>query len=159
MTTQKIPMTANGYEKLRHELQHLKTIERPNIIQAISDARAHGDLSENAEYHTARERQGFIEGRIAELEHKLSRIEVIETDKLSGKKIMFGATIVLVDVDTDKEMKFQIVGEEEANIEKGLLSILAPLARSLIGKEQGDEVEVQTPNGSKAYEILRVDFI
>lgn len=159
MAMQKIPMTASGYEKLVQELQHLKVVERPNIIQAISEARAHGDLSENAEYHSARERQGFIEGRISDLENKLSRIQVIHTEKLSGKRIVFGATVTLVDVDTDREVKYQIVGEEESNIERNLLSISAPLARALIGKEQGEEIEVQTPNGSKGYEILKVEFI
>lgn len=158
MAIQKIPMTAKGYDKLVKELQHLKAVERPQIIQAISEARAHGDLSENAEYHSARERQGFIEGRISELESKISRIEVIDTQKLSGTKVVFGATVTLVDVDTDVEKKYQIVGEEEANIEQGFLSISAPLARALIGKEQGEEVEVQTPNGSKGYEILKVEF-
>jgi transcription elongation factor GreA len=158
MAIDKIPMTAAGYHRLQEELQHLKTIERPNIIQAISEARAHGDLSENAEYHTARERQGFIEGRIAELENKLPRVEIIDVSKLKGDRVVFGATITLVDVDTDREFVYQIVGEDESNIDKGLLSVSAPLARGLIGKSQGDEVEVQTPSGSRAYEILKVEF-
>ncbi|MBP6985748.1 MAG: transcription elongation factor GreA [Alphaproteobacteria bacterium] len=156
---EKIPMTAAGYQRLQNELQHLKLVERPAIIQAISEARLHGDLSENAEYHTARERQGFIEGRIAELENKLPRVEVIDITKMKGGRIVFGATVTLVDVDNDKESVYQIVGEDESNIDQGLLSISAPLARGLIGKSIGDEVEVVTPNGSKAYEILKVEFI
>jgi transcription elongation factor GreA len=158
MAIEKIPMTSAGYQRLQTELQHLKTVERPSIIQAISEARLHGDLSENAEYHTARERQGFIEGRIAELENKLPRVEVIDVSKLTGGRIVFGATVTLVDVDTDKESIYQIVGDDESNVDKGLLAVSAPLARGLIGKSQGDEVEVITPNGSKAYEIIKVEF-
>jgi transcription elongation factor GreA len=159
MAIEKIPMTAAGYQRLQVELQHLKTVERPSIIQAIAEARLHGDLSENAEYHTARERQGFIEGRIAELENKLPRVEVIDIPKHKGDRIVFGATITLVDVDTNKESIYQIVGDDESNVDQGLLSVSAPLARGLIGKSQGDEVEVITPNGSKAYEILKVEFV
>lgn len=151
-------MTAVGYQRLQDELQHLKSVERPNIIQAISEARAYGDLSENAEYHSAREKQGFIEGRIAELENKLPRVEVIDVSKLKGERIVFGATVTLVDVDNNKESVFQIVGDDESSIDKGLLAISAPLSRGLIGKSAGDEVEVVTPNGSKAYEILKVEF-
>jgi transcription elongation factor GreA len=158
MAIEKIPMTAAGYQRLQTELQHLKVVERPSIIQAISEARLHGDLSENAEYHTARERQGFIEGRIAELENKLPRVEVIDVLKVKGDRIVFGATVTLIDVDTDKESIYQIVGDDESNIDQGLLSISAPLARGLIGKSEGDEIEVVTPNGSKAYEILKVEF-
>lgn len=158
MANEKIPMTAAGYQRLQDELQKLKIFERPSIISAIAEARAHGDLSENAEYHSARERQGFIEGRIAELESKLGRVEVIDTNKMSGKRIMFGATVTLFDIDTDKKTTYQIVGEDEANIDHGRLSISAPLARALIGKEIGDEIDVTTPNGSKAYEILEVEF-
>ena len=158
MPNKKIPMTAAGFERLQKELQILKSTERPNIIVAIADARAHGDLSENAEYHTAREKQGFIEGRIAELESKLPRVEVIDTNKMTGNRIMFGATVTIFDIDTDKKTTYQIVGEDEANIDQGQLSISAPLARSLIGKEIGDEIDVQTPNGSRAYEVLKVEF-
>lgn len=158
MAIEKIPMTAVGYQRLQDELQHLKSVERPNIIQAISEARAYGDLSENAEYHSAREKQGFIEGRIAELENKLPRVEVIDVSKLKGERIVFGATVTLVDVDNNKESVFQIVGDDESSIDKGLLAISAPLSRGLIGKSAGDEVEVVTPNGSKAYEILKVEF-
>lgn len=159
MAIEKIPMTAAGYQRLQDELQHLRLVERPAIIQAISEARSHGDLSENAEYHTARERQGFIEGRISELENKLPRVEVIDVSKHKGKRIVFGATVTLVDVDNDKESIYQIVGEDESNIDAGLLSVSAPLARGLIGKSVGDEVEVLTPNGSKAYEVIKVEFI
>lgn len=151
-------MTAEGFHRLQNELQHLKLVERPSIIQAISEARLHGDLSENAEYHTARERQGFIEGRIAELENKLPRVEVIQVSKLTGHRIVFGATVTLVDVDNNRESVYQIVGDDESNIDQGLLAISAPLARGLIGKSEGDDVEVVTPNGSKAYEILKVEF-
>lgn len=158
MAIEKIPMTAGGYQRLQTELQHLKAVERPSIIQAISEARLHGDLSENAEYHTARERQGFIEGRIAELENKLPRVEVIDVSKHKGDRIVFGVTVTLVDVDTNKESVYQIVGDDESNIDTGLLSVSAPLARGLIGKSEGDEVEVITPNGSKAYEILKIEF-
>lgn len=158
MAIDKIPMTADGYQRLQDELQQLKLVERPNIIQAISEARLHGDLSENAEYHTARERQGFIEGRIAELENKLPRVEVIEVSKLKGSRIVFGATVTLFDVDTSRESIYQIVGDDESNIDNGLLAISSPLARGLIGKSEGDEVEVVTPVGSKAYEILKVEF-
>jgi len=158
MAIEKIPMTAEGFHRLQNELQHLKLVERPSIIQAISEARLHGDLSENAEYHTARERQGFIEGRIAELENKLPRVEVIQVSKLTGHRIVFGATVTLVDVDNNRESVYQIVGDDESNIDQGLLAISAPLARGLIGKSEGDDVEVVTPNGSKAYEILKVEF-
>jgi transcription elongation factor GreA len=154
----KIPMTEKSYSQLQEELRHLKQVERPAVIRAIADAREHGDLSENAEYHAAKERQGFIEGRIAELEAKISHAEVIDVSKLSGKYIKFGATITLVDEDTEEEHKYQIVGGDEADIRKQKLSITSPLARALIGKTVGDMVEVITPNGSRAYSVLKVEF-
>ncbi len=154
----KIPMTAEGYGRLEEELRRLKQIERPAVIRAISEARDHGDLSENAEYHAARERQSFIEGRVAELEDRISRAHVIDVSKLSGKQVMFGATVTLIDEDTDEKQTFQIVGEDEADVRAKRLSITSPLARALIGKTVGDTVEVTTPGGSKSYEIARVVF-
>ena len=154
----RIPMTRPGYERLEAELKHLKTIERPAVIRSIAEARDHGDLSENAEYHAARERQSFIEGRVAELEDKIARAEVIDVSKLSGKVIKFGAKVTLADVDTDEKSTYQIVGPEEAAVESGKLSITSPLARALIGKQTGDSIEVTTPRGSKAYDIIRVRF-
>ena len=154
----KIPMTAEGYNRLEEELKHLKHVERPAVIKAIAEARDHGDLSENAEYHAARERQSFIEGRVAELEDKIARAEVIDISKLSGKQVMFGATVTLVDEDTDEKSSYQIVGPDEADVKSKRLSITSPLARALIGKTTGDNVEVTTPNGSKSYEIVRVAF-
>lgn len=151
-------MTADGYQAMEQELKHLKSVERPAVIKAISEAREHGDLSENAEYHAARERQSFIEGRVQELEDRLSRAEVIDASKLNGDTVKFGATITLADEDTDEESTYQIVGQYEADINKGLLSVGAPLARALIGKSVGDSVEVATPGGSKAYEILKVEY-
>ena len=141
----------------QRELKNLKSVERPNIIQAISEAREHGDLSENAEYHSAREKQSFIEGRIKEIEAIISLADVIDPTTLSGA-IKFGATVTLVDEDTDEEKTWQIVGEHEANIEAGLLNIKSPIARALIGKEEGDNVEVKTPGGEKAYEILKIEY-
>lgn len=155
---EKIPMTRAGATALEAELKTLKTQERPAIIQAIAEARELGDLKENAEYHSAREKQGFIEGRIKELEAVLSLAEVIDPKGLSGS-IKFGATVTLVDEDTDEEKTWQIVGEHEANIEKGLLNIKSPIARALIGKEEGDSVEVRTPGGEKAYEVLKIVYI
>ncbi|WP_071672984.1 transcription elongation factor GreA [Nioella nitratireducens] len=154
----KIPMTPKGYAALDAELKHLKSVERPAIIAAIAEAREHGDLSENAEYHSAREKQSFIEGRIKELEGLISLAQVIDPKTLSGS-IKFGATVDLVDEDTEEEKTYQIVGEAEANIEKGLLNINSPLARALIGKEEGDSVDVKTPGGSKDYEIVKVSYI
>ena len=154
---EKIPMTRAGYDKLDAELRDLKGKERPAIIAAIAEAREHGDLSENAEYHSAREKQSFIEGRITELEAVLSRAEVIDPSKFSGS-IKFGATVVLLDEDTDEDKTYQIVGEHEASLEKGLLNIRSPLARALISKEEGDSVDVQTPGGLRSYEILSVKF-
>ena len=155
---ERVPMTGEGLTRLETELKQLKTVERPNIIRAISEARTHGDLSENAEYHAARERQSFIEGRIAELEDKIARAEVIDVSQLSGRVIKFGARVTLADEDTDEEVTYQIVGADEADIDKGRLSVTAPLARALIGKQTGDSVEVTTPRGSKAYEIMRVRY-
>lgn len=154
---EKVPMTPRGYEDLNEELKHLKTVERPSIIQAISEAREHGDLSENAEYHAARERQSFVEGRIKELEGVISRAEVIDVSTLSGN-IKFGAHVKLMDEETEEEKEYQIVGEVEANIEKGLLNIKSPLARALIAKKVGDSVEVNTPGGERSYEILDIYY-
>ena len=151
-------MTADGYARLEEELRHLKSVERPAVIRAIAEARDHGDLSENAEYHAARERQSFIEGRLSELEDKISRADVIDVAKLSGKQVKFGATVTLVDEDTDEKTAYQIVGQDEADIKTKRLSITSPLARALIGKQVGDSVEVATPGGSKVYEIVKVQF-
>ena len=156
---EKVPMTAAGFEKLHEELKHLKSTERPAIIKAIADAREHGDLSENAEYHAARERQSFIEGRVMELEDRISRAEVIDVSKLSGDIVKFGANVTLIDEDTDEQSTYQILGPYEADITQGQISITAPLARALIGKRQGDSVEVTTPGGHKAYEIAEVAFV
>ena len=155
---EKVPMTSEGYSSLDEELKRLKSIERPSVIAAISEARSHGDLSENAEYHAAKERQGWIEGRIAEIEDKISRAQVIDVSKLSGKQVKFGATVTVVDEDTEKEDRYQIVGEHEADVKKGRVSVTSPIARSLIGKETGDVVEVNTPGGVKAYEITAVEW-
>jgi transcription elongation factor GreA len=154
----KIPMTADGFGRLEEELRRLKQIERPAVIRAIAEARDHGDLSENAEYHAARERQSFIEGRVAELEDKISRAAIIDVSKLSGKQVMFGATVTVIDEDTEEKTVYQIVGEDEADVKSRRLSITSPLARALIGKTVGDNVEVTTPGGSKSYEITRVAF-
>lgn len=155
---EKVPLTAAGYAALNDELKDLKSVQRPSVIRSIAEAREHGDLSENAEYHAARERQSFIEGRIKELEGLISRAEVIDPAKLSGGSIKFGATIVLADEDDGAEKTFQIVGETEADIGAGKLNIRSPLARALIGKAAGDSVEVMTPGGGKSYEILSVAF-
>jgi transcription elongation factor GreA len=155
---EKVPMTSEGYSSLDEELKRLKSVERPSVIAAISEARSHGDLSENAEYHAAKERQGWIEGRIAEIEDKISRAQVIDVSKLSGKQVKFGATVTVVDEDTEKEDRYQIVGEHEADVKKGRVSVTSPIARSLIGKETGDVVEVNTPGGVKAYEITAVEW-
>ena len=154
----KFPMTAGGYSALEEELKRRQQIERPRIIQAIAEARSHGDLSENAEYHAAKEAQSLNEGRIAELEDKLSRAEVIDVSKLSGTTIKFGATVTLVDEDTDEKKIYQIVGESEADVKAGRVSITSPTARALIGKKIGDLVEVNTPGGGKSYEIVNVAF-
>lgn len=155
-----IPMTRNGVERLKEELHQLKSQDRPNIIQAIAEARAQGDLSENAEYESAKERQGFIEGRIAEIEAKLSNVQIIDPASLNADgKCVFGATIELEDLDEEKSFTYQIVGEDEADIKANKISISSPLARALIGKEDGDVVEVETPGGQKTYEITNVSYI
>ena len=152
-------MTPAGLARLEEELRILKAVERPAVVQAIAEAREHGDLSENAEYHAARERQGFIEGRIQELEHKVSFAQAIDISKLTGNDVKFGTTVTLVDEDTDEEATYQIVGTDEADIRQGRLSITAPLARSLIGKQVGDVVVVTAPGGSKSYEILKIEYM
>jgi transcription elongation factor GreA len=151
-------MTSEGYSRLQEEAKRLKSIERPAIIRAIAEARTHGDLSENAEYHAARERQSFVEGRLMELEDRIARAEVIDTSKLSGSLIKFGATVTLADEETDEEQTFRIVGEDEADVKGGRLSVASPLARALIGKGKGDSVEVSTPRGAKSYEVVTVAF-
>ena len=152
-------MTGEGYTSLDDELKRLKSIERPSVIAAIAEARAHGDLSENAEYHAAKERQGWIEGRIAEIEDKMARAQVIDVSKLSGKQVKFGATVSVVDEDTEEEARYQIVGEHEADVKSGRLSVTSPLARGMLGKEVGDVVEINTPGGVKAYEILKLEWV
>jgi len=152
-------MTRAGFARLEKELKRLKGVERPAVIQLLEEARAHGDLSENAEYHAAKERQAFIESRVAELNSKVSRAQIIDTSTISGKTVKFGATVTVVDEDDDSEMKFQIVGEDEADIKKKRLSVGSPLARALIGKKVGDEVEVATPSGGKFFELLKVQYI
>lgn len=151
-------MTISGHEDLQQEIKRLKTVERTSIIEAIAEARKHGDLSENAEYHAAKEQQAMNEARISDLEDKLSRADVIDITKLSGEMVKFGAKVQLIDEDTEKESNFQIVGEFESNISKGLISISSPIARALIGKKIGDSVEVSTPGGGKSYEIMKIDF-
>jgi len=155
---EKVPMTASGYAALEVELKQRQSVERPRIIEHIAEARSHGDLSENAEYHAAKETQSLNEGRIAELEDKLARAEVIDVSKLSGDTIKFGATVTLVDEDTEKKQVWQLVGEPEADAKKGKISITSPLARALIGKAKGANVEVVTPSGAKAYEIKKVEW-
>ena len=152
-------MTAEGYHALDEELKRLKTLERPAVIAAIAEARAHGDLSENAEYHAAKERQGWIEGQIADIEDRMARAQVIDVSKLSGKQVKFGATVSVVDEDTEEAARYQIVGEHEADVKRGKVSITSPIARAIIGKESGDVVEVTTPGGVKAYEITKVEWI
>ena len=156
---EKAPMTANGYAQLKEELRWRQQEERPRIIEAISEARAHGDLSENAEYHAAKEAQSHNEGRIGELEDLISRAEVIDPSKLTGANIKFGATVTLADEDTDEEKVYQIVGDQEADVKAGRISISSPIARALIGKEEGDTVEVQAPGGARGYEIVSVKFV
>ncbi len=156
---EKVPMTGGAYEAIMAEAKNLKSNERPAIVKAIAEARAHGDLSENAEYHAAKEAQGLNEARIAELEDTLSRANIIDVSKLSGDTVKFGATVELVDEDTDEEITYQIVGEFEADVKQGKISITSPIARALISKTMGDSVEVNTPGGGKSYEILKVSFI
>ena len=152
-------MTAEGYRALDDDLKRLKTIERPAVVAAIGEARLHGDLSENAEYHAAKDRQGWIEGQIAEIEDKMARAQVIDVSKLSGKQVMFGATVSVTDEDTEESARYQIVGVHEANVKQGRVSITSPIARAMIGKESGDTVEVNTPGGVKAYEITKVEWV
>jgi transcription elongation factor GreA len=156
---EKVPMTRAGFIRMEEELKRLKGVERPAVILALEEARAHGDLSENAEYHAAKEHQAFIESRVADLGSKVSRAQIIDTSGLSGKTVKFGATVTVVDEDDDSEMKFQIVGEDEADIKEKRLSVGSPLARALIGKQVGDEVEVSTPSGGKFYELLKVQYV
>jgi len=157
--TERVPMTAEGYRQLEAELHRLKSVERPRIIQAISEARSHGDLSENAEYHAAKEAQSLNEGRILELEGLISRAEIFDTARMSGTTVKFGATVTLVDEDTEEEKIYQIVGEPEADVSKGKVSIKSPIARALIGKSVGDSVEVNAPGGGKSYEIVAIAFV
>jgi transcription elongation factor GreA len=152
-------MTAEGYQALDAELKRLKTQERPTVIQAIAEARQHGDLSENAEYHAAKERQAFIETRLAEIEDKIARAQIIDVSKLSGKQVKFGATVQLVDEDTGDKAKYKIVGEDESDVKAGKISITSPIARAMIGKEEGDVVEVMAPGGAKSYEIVKVKYL
>ena len=153
---EKVPMTAEGHVSMMDEVKHLKSVERPRIIKAIEEARSHGDLSENAEYHAAKEQQGWAEARVAELEDKLSRAEIIDITKLSGDTVMFGARVTLIDEETDGKTSYQIVGEFEADVKKGKISVASPMARAIIGKKLGDSVEVNTPGGGKSYEIAKV---
>lgn len=156
----KVPLTVLGAQLLKDELQRLKSVERPNVIAAIAEARSHGDLSENAEYDAAKERQGFVEGRIADLEHKLAHAQVIDPKELDvDGRIVFGATVLLMDCDSEQEVTYQIVGEDEADIKVNKVSVGSPLARALIGKEIGDVAEVQAPNGIREYEVLSVDYL
>ena len=155
---QKNPITPEGAAKLRDELAHLRSVERPNVIQAIAVAREHGDLSENAEYHAARERQSFIEGRIKEIENKLALAEVIDPSKLAGDKVAFGATVKLSNVDSGEEVSYRILGADEADLAKGIIGVTSPLARSLLGKEVGDEVKMRMPGGERTYEVLEIAF-
>jgi transcription elongation factor GreA len=159
MSIEKVPMTAEGHSAMMHEIKHLKSVERPRIIQAIEEARSHGDLSENAEYHAAKEQQAWTEARVAELEDKISRAEVIDISRLSGETVKFGARVTLIDEETDEKSSYQIVGEFEADVKKGKISITSPIARAIIGKRQGDSVEVSTPGGGKSYEIAKVTWL
>jgi len=156
---ERIPMTAQGYKSLEKEVNELKTVERPAITRMIAEARAHGDLSENAEYHAAKERQSFVEGRVIELEDMIGRADVIDVSRLSGTTVKFGATVTLVDEDSEQKRKFQIVGDHEADATKGRISISSPIARALISKSTGDTVEVAAPGGARSYEILKVEFV
>ncbi|CAO4835346.1 MAG: Transcription elongation factor GreA [Holosporales bacterium] len=156
---EKVPMTQRGFDLLQEELSRLKNFDRPAVIKAISDAREHGDLSENAEYHAAKERQGFIEGRIAELEDRISRAEVIDVKSIKSHAVKFGATVTLLDEDSEEKIIYQIVGSDEADVKKGLLSVTSPLARALINKSAEEMVEVVTPNGGKAYTIEKIDYL
>jgi transcription elongation factor GreA len=154
----KVPMTAEGYAALEAEIRYLKAVERPRIIKQIAEARTHGDLSENAEYHAAKEQQGITEARMADLEDKLSRADIIDVSKLKGDQVMFGATVTLVDEDTEEKVKYRIVGELEASVKQGRISITSPIARALLGKRKKDVVEVSTPGGGKSYKVLKVEY-
>ncbi len=154
----RLPITNEGFEKLSQDLARLKTVERPAVIAAIAEARDHGDLSENAEYHAAKEKQGFLEGRIMELEDKMARSEIIDISKLSGDTIKFGAKVNLVDLDNNKKISYQIVGEYESELEQGKISITSPIAKAMVGKSKGEVIEVRAPSGIKEYEILEVSF-
>ncbi|MBF0109753.1 MAG: transcription elongation factor GreA [Magnetococcales bacterium] len=156
--SQRIPMTVRGAEKLKEELKRLKSVERPRIVEAISVAREHGDLSENAEYHAAKEQQSFNEGRITELETRLAQAEIIDPSKIQSSKVVFGATVTVTDVETDEEATYQIVGVDEANLEQGMISITSPMARGMIGKEEGDRVQVHAPGGIRRFEILEIHY-
>lgn len=158
MAMEKVPMTIDGFQKLEAELHRLKAEERPRIIQAISEARSHGDLSENAEYHAAKEAQGLNEAKVADLEDKLSRADVIDTSKLSGDTVKFGATVTLEDEDTGDKVKYKIVGDLEANVKEGRISISSPIARALIGKSKGESAEVTTPRGARSYQVLKIEW-
>jgi transcription elongation factor GreA len=158
MTMERVPMTVEGYRTLETELQRLKSEERPRIIQAIAEARSHGDLSENAEYHAAKEQQGLNEARVADIEDRISRADVIDTSKLSGNTIKFGATVTLVDEDTDEKVKYKIVGDFEASVKDGKISISSPIARALIGKAKGEAAEVTTPKGARSYQVLKIEW-
>ena len=158
MATERVPMTVEGFKKLEAELHRLKAEERPRIIQQIAEARAHGDLSENAEYHAAKEAQGLNEAKVAEIEDKIGRADVIDTSKLSGSTVKFGATVSLEDEDSGDKVKYRIVGEHEANVREGRISINSPIARALIGKSKGDSAEVTTPKGTRSYEILKIEY-
>ena len=157
-TADKVPMLAEGHRKLTAQVRHLKTVERPSVVEAIEQARAHGDLSENAEYHAAKERQGQVEATIADIEDQLSRAMVIDPATLSGSKVVFGATVTLIDED-DKKVRYQLVGQVEADAKDGKISYNSPLGRALIGREVGDEVEVSTPSGDRYYEIAKIEFL
>ena len=158
MATERVPMTVEGFKKLEAELHRLKAEERPRIIQQIADAREHGDLSENAEYHAAKDAQGLNEAKVAEIEDKIGRADVIDTSKLSGNTVKFGATVSLEDEDSGDKVKYRIVGEHEANVREGRISINSPIARALIGKSKGDSAEVTTPKGTRSYEILKIEY-
>ena len=155
----RVPMTTQGHKQLEAEIKELKTVDRPETIRMIAEAREHGDLSENAEYHAAKERQAFIEGRVMELEGILARSQVIDPTTMSGDNVKFGATVLLMDEETEEESKYQIVGDYEANVEEGRIAISSPIARALMGKEEGDSVDVNTPGGGRSYEILEVQYV
>ncbi len=156
--SQSLPITREGYEKLQEELKHLVRVERPNVVQAIAEARSHGDLSENAEYDAAKEKQGFVEGRIKELNDKIARAQVIDPASIDSEKIVFGATVTLFDTESEKEVTYQLVGEEEADIKKGRISVTSPVGKALIGREEDDEVVIQVPSGTRVYEVTEIEY-